>query len=262
MFRKIIITSISVILLAFNVNASSDGELVLKKKNKPSEIKDCFENLNRTTFAFNQALDGVIFKPVAKAYRVLPSPVRSGVSNSLDNISNLVTIPNNIIQGDLKKAGINSGRFIINTTVGILGFIDVAELLGLPEYVKEDYGQSLAKMGVGPGCYVVIPVLGPSTVRDATGSLINLMGGDPWYNVTVKNNTQHFNDIDYYSSRVTSGVNFRAKNYDSLENLEQNSLDFYASVKSLYLQDREQKILNTNIIINTQDDSDWEEIEN
>ena len=104
--------------------------------------------------------------------------------------------------------------------------------------------------------------LGPSTVRDATGSLINLMGGDPWYNVTVKNNTQHFNDIDYYSSRVTSGVNFRAKNYDSLENLEQNSLDFYASVKSLYLQDREQKILNTNIIINTQDDSDWEEIEN
>ena len=260
--KSIIFTFLVLAMFTVNVSAGTDGELVLKKKNKPSEIKDCFENLNRTTFAFNQALDGVIFKPVAKAYRVLPSPVRSGVSNSLDNISNLVTIPNNIIQGDLKKAGINSGRFIINTTVGILGFIDVAELLGLPEYVKEDYGQSLAKMGVGPGCYVVIPVLGPSTVRDATGSLINLMGGDPWYNVTVKNNTQHFNDIDYYSSRVTSGVNFRAKNYDSLENLEQNSLDFYASVKSLYLQDREQKILNTNIIINTQDDSDWEEIEN
>ena len=142
MFRKIIITSISVILLAFNVNASSDGELVLKKKNKPSEIKDCFENLNRTTFAFNQALDGVIFKPVAKAYRVLPSPVRSGVSNSLDNISNLVTIPNNIIQGDLKKAGINSGRFIINTTVGILGFIDVAELLVAGEALLREPGKT------------------------------------------------------------------------------------------------------------------------
>ena len=261
MFRKIIITSISIILLAFNVNAASDGELVLKK-NEPSEVKDCFENLNRATFAFNQALDGVIFKPVASAYRVLPSPIKSGVSNSLDNLSNLVTIPNNIIQGEFKKAGVNSGRFIINTTIGILGFIDVAQNLGFPDYEKEDYGQSLAKLGVGPGCYVVLPVLGPSTVRDAAGSLANVMGGDAWYNVTVKNDTHYFSDIDYYSSRITSGVDFRAKNYDAIENLEKNSLDFYASVKSLYLQDRQQKILNTNAIIETQDDSDWEEIEN
>ena len=185
MFRKIIIISISIILLTFNVNAGSDGELILKK-NKPTEIKDCFENLNRATFAFNQALDGILFKPVASAYRILPSPVRSGVSNSLDNLSNLVTIPNNIIQGDLKKAGLNTGRFIINTTVGILGFIDVAEHIGLPDYEKEDYGQSLAKLGVGPGCYLVLPVLGPSTVRDAAGSLVNVMGGDAWYNITVK----------------------------------------------------------------------------
>ena len=248
-------------MLTFNVNAGSDGELILKK-NQPTEIKDCFENLNRATFAFNQALDGILFKPVASAYRILPSPVRSGVSNSLDNLSNLVTIPNNIIQGDLKKAGLNTGRFIINTTVGILGFIDVAEHIGLPDYEKEDYGQSLAKLGVGPGCYLVLPVLGPSTVRDAAGSLVNVMGGDAWYNITVKNDTHHFTDIDYYTSRVTSGVDFRAKNYDALENLEKNSLDFYASVKSLYLQDRQQKILNTNKIIDTQDDSSWEEIDN
>ena len=261
MFRKIIITSLSIILLALNANAGSDGELVLKK-NEPAEIKDCFENLNRATFAFNQALDGVIFKPVASAYRVLPSPVRSGVSNSLDNLSNLVTIPNNILQGDFKKAGINSGRFVINTTIGILGFIDVAQHIGLPDYEKEDYGQSLAKFGIGPGCYLVLPVLGPSTVRDAGGDLVSVMGGDAWYNVTVKNDTQHFSDIDYYSSRLTSGVDFRAKNFDSLDNLEKNSLDFYASVKSLYLQDRQQKILNTNKISNTQDDSDWEEIDN
>ena len=260
MFRKIIF-SLSIILIALNANAGSDGELVLKK-NEPTEIKDCFENLNRATFAFNQALDGVIFKPVASAYRILPSPVRSGVSNSLDNLSNLITIPNNILQGDLKKAGINSGRFVINTTIGILGFIDVAQHIGLPDYEKEDYGQSLAKFGIGPGCYIVLPVLGPSTVRDAAGSLVSVMGGDAWYNVTVKNDTQYFSDIDYYSSRVTSGVDFRAKNYDSLDNLEKNSLDFYASVKSLYLQDRQQKILNTNKIIDTQDDSDWEEIDN
>jgi phospholipid-binding lipoprotein MlaA len=260
MFRKIIITSVSIILLTLNVNASSDGELALKK-NQPSEIKDCFENLNRATFAFNQALDGIIFKPVASVYRVLPSPIRSGVSNSLENLSTLVTIPNNIIQGDLKKAGINSGRFVINTTVGVLGFIDVAQHLGIPEYEKEDYGQSLAKLGVGPGCYVVLPVLGPSTVRDTAASFVNVMGGDAWYNVTVNNDTHHFSDVDYYSSRLTAGIDFRAKNYDSIENLEKNSLDFYASVKSLYLQDRQQKILNTNSIVNTQDDSDWEEIE-
>ncbi len=260
MFRKFIILFISIFFLSFNAYSGSDGNLILKK-NKPAEIKDCFEPINRATFAFNQALDGIIFKPVASAYRVLPSPIKTGVSNSLDNLSNLITIPNNVLQGELKKAGVNSGRFVVNTTIGILGLIDVAEALGFPEYEKEDYGQSLATLGVGPGCYLVLPVLGPSTVRDASASIINFIGGDAWYNVTVNNDTQYFNDFDYYASRLTAGVDFRAKNYNSIENLEKNSVDFYASVKSLYLQDRQQKILNTNKIIETQDDSDWEEIE-
>jgi len=260
MFRKFVITLLAYMLLTINANAGSDGELVLKK-NQPAEVKDCFEKINRATFAFNQALDGIIFKPVASAYRVLPSVVKTGVSNSLTNLSNVVTIPNNILQGELKKAGVNSGRFIINTTIGILGFIDVAQHLGFPEYDKEDYGQTLATMGVGPGCYIVLPVLGPSTVRDTTASIANFVGGDAWYNITVENDTRYFSDFDYYASRVTSGVDFRAKNFDSIENLKKNSIDFYASVKSLYLQDRQQKILNTKKIIETQDDSDWEEIE-
>ena len=260
MFRKLVIAVTIIVFSTINANAGSDGELILKK-NQPTEVKDCFERLNRATFAFNQALDGVVFKPIASAYRILPSPIKSGVSNSLDNLSNLVTIPNNILQGELKKAGVNSGRFVINTTVGILGFIDVAKHVGLPQYEKEDYGQTLGAMGVGPGCYLVLPVLGPSTVRDATASIANFIGGDAWYNVTVKNNTDHFTDFDYYSSRALSGIDFRAKNYDAIDNLEKNSIDFYASVKSLYLQDRQQKILNTNKIIETQDDSDWEEIE-
>ena len=259
--KKIIIILFTTFALTLNVNAGSDGELLLKK-NQPSEIKDCFEKLNRATFAFNQALDGIIFKPVASAYKILPSPVKSGVSNSLDNLSNLVTVPNNILQGDFRTAGINTGRFVINSTVGILGLIDVAQFLGLPEYEKEDYGQSLAKHGVGPGCYVVLPVLGPSTARDTVGSSLNFLGGDAWYNVTVRNDTHYFSDIDYYSSKVTGGVDFRAKNYDAIENLQKNSLDFYASVKSLYLQDRQQKILNTKRVTDTQNDSDWEEIDN
>ena len=256
MIKKFVIILITTLTLAVNVNAASDGELLLKK-NEPSEVKDCFEKINRATFAFNQVLDGVIFKPVASAYRILPSPVKTGVSNSLDNLSNLVTIPNNILQGDFKLAGLNTGRFLINTTVGVLGLIDVAQHLGMSEYEKEDYGQSLAKAGVGPGCYIVLPVLGPSTARDTIASMGNFVGGDAWYNVTVKNDTHYFRDIDYYSSKVTAGIDFRAKNYDSIDNLEKNSIDFYASVKSLYLQDRQQKILNSKKIINTQDDSDW-----
>ena len=260
MIYRYLIILITVIGLNSKAIAGDDGQLLLKK-NDPSEVKDCFEGLNRATFAFNQALDKVIFKPVATAYRVLPSPVKSGVSNSLDNLSNVVTIPNNILQGEFKKAGVNTGRFIINTTLGILGIFDVAEKVGFSEYEKEDFGQSFAKMGMGPGCYLVLPVLGPSTVRDAAGSVVNLAGGDAWYNVTVRNDTQHFEDMHYYTSKVMAGVDFRAKNFDEIDNLEKNSIDFYSSVKSLYLQDRQQKILNSKKIINTQNDSDWEEID-
>ena len=261
MIKKITLTLIATITLIVNVNASSDGELLLKK-NDPTEVKECWESFNRASFALNQGLDKVIFKPVASVYRTLPTPIKSGVSNSLDNLSNVVTIPNNILQGEFSKAGVNTGRFIINTTVGILGFVYVATLIGFEEYEKEDYGQTLAVHGVGPGCYLVLPVLGPKTARDTLASTLNFMGGDAWYNVSVANDTQHVSEFDYYASRVTAGVDFRAKNYDSIENLQKNSLDFYASVKSVYLQDRQQKILNSNQVIESMDESDWEELDN
>ena len=260
MMKKIIVILITTFTLVVNVHAGSDGELILKK-NEPSEIKDCSETFNKASFALNQGLDKIIFKPVSSVYRVLPGPVKTGVSNSLNNLSNVVTIPNNILQGDFALAGVNTGRFLINTTVGVLGLIDVATYFGLSEYVREDYGQSLASYGVGPGCYLVLPVLGPSTARDTIASITNFVGGDAWYNVTVRNDTNYFKDVDYYASKITAGVDFRAKNFDSIENLEKNSLDFYASVKSLYLQDRQQRILNSKKIVETQDDSDWEEIE-
>ena len=261
MFKKIALVVITTFTLILNVNASSDGELLLKKNN-PSEVKECWEGFNRAAFALNKGLDKIIFKPISSVYRNLPIPIKNGTSNSLDNLSNVVTIPNNILQGEFYKAGVNTGRFIINTTVGILGLFDVATLIGFEEYKKEDYGQTLAVHGVGPGCYIVLPVLGPSTMRDTVARVTNFVGGDAWYNVTVNNDTQYFSDFDYYASKVTGGVDFRAKNYDSIENLEKNSIDFYASVKSLYLQDRQQKILNAKKIVDTQDDSDWEEIEN
>ena len=257
--RKILILLMLSILIFSNSFAGSDGELTLSKKTKP--VKDCFESVNRITFAVNMGLDKIIFKPVAKGYRILPSPIRAGVSNALDNLSTLVTIPNNVLQGELKKAGVNTGRFAINTTIGILGIFDVAEAIGFPEYVKEDYGQTLGTYGIGPGCYLVLPVIGPSTVRDTAGSFINIMGGDPWYNASVNGNNEYLSDTTYAASRIMAGIDFRAKNIESLDNLEKNSMDFYASVRSLYLQDRQLKISNTKAIIETMDDSDWEEIQ-
>ena len=257
---KKILTILTLSFFIFtNSFAGSDGELNLSKKSTP--VKDCFEPINRFTFAVNMGLDKVIFKPVAKSYRVLPSPIKAGVSNALDNLTTLVTIPNNVLQGELKKAGVNTGRFAINTTIGVLGIFDVAEAIGFPEYVKEDYGQTLGTYGIGPGCYLVLPVIGPSTIRDTAGSFINIMGGDPWYNASVNANNEYLSDSTYVASRVMTGIDFRAKNIESLDNLEKNSMDFYASVRSLYLQDRQMKISNSKAIIETMDDSDWEEIE-
>ena len=260
--KKILISSIIGIFLAFGAVAGTDGKNSLSK-NKPKPVKDCFEGLNRATFALNQGLDKVILKPVAKAYRTLPSPVRNGTNNVLVNLSSLITIPNNVLQGEFRTAGVNTGRFIINTTVGILGIFNVAEKMGFSEYEKEDYGQTLGVWGVGPGCYIVLPVLGPSTIRDAAGSFINVMGGDPYYNVSAHGNNEYLDKSDYMLTKTISAIDFRSKTIDSFDNLEKNSLDFYASVKSLYLQDRQRKIANTktNATIEILYEGDWEEIE-
>ena len=225
------------------------------------EVKDCFEKINRATFAFNMALDKVLFRPVATGYRKLPSPVRSGTSNALNNLSNLVTIPNNILQGDFRSAGNNTIRLIINTTIGIVGIFDPANALGFEKLDKEDFGQTFGAMGIGEGCYLVLPVIGPSTVRDAVGSIVSMSGGDAWYNVTVRNDTQYFKESDYYYSKLTEGVDFRAKNLESFDSLEKTSVDFYATVRSLYLQDRERKIKNLKVKTDTLDDSDWDSLD-
>jgi phospholipid-binding lipoprotein MlaA len=259
-FLKISLISI---ILSTNAFAGSDGELTLSKKIKST--KDCFEPINRATFAFNMGLDKAIFKPVSKSYRKLPPPIKKGTGNILRNLSNLITIPNNILQGDFKKAGTNLGRLAVNSTVGILGIVDVADKMGFSKYEKEDYGQTFGAWGIGPGCYLVLQVLGPSTVRDTAGSFMNAIGGDPWYNASISGNNEFLTNKTFITSKIVNGVDVRSKNIDLLDNLEKNSLDFYASVRSMYLQDRELKINNAKrirgnleIIYN---ESDWEEIE-
>jgi len=263
MLKKLTVIIITVFLFAFNANAGSDNELTINK-DQPKEIKDCFEKLNRATFAFNQSLDKAIIKPIAKGYRKLPDPIQKGTSNAVNNLSNLITIPNNVLQGDIKLAFINTGRLVVNTTIGILGTIDVANKMGFPKYEKEDYGQTLGAWGVGPGCYLVLPVLGPSNLRDTAGSFVNVMGGDPWYNASTHGNNEFLSERVYLSSKALSGISFRSDNIESLDNFEKNSIDFYASVKSLYTQDRENKIKNNqrgNIEVLYKNEEDWEEID-
>tara|TARA_Y100001970_G_C14144241_1_gene808921 strand:+ start:215 stop:1021 length:807 start_codon:yes stop_codon:yes gene_type:complete len=249
---------------ASSIFADSDGTLELNKKEKVNgykEVGDCFEPVNRGIFAFNQVLDKVFFKPIAKGYRILPQPIRSGTSNVLNNLGTVVTVPNNVLQGQFKNASINSLRFAINSTLGIGGIFDVASYYGIQKRDKEDYGQTLGTWGIGDGCYFVLPVLGPTTIRDSIGSMANMLGGDAWYNVTVANDTRYFNESDYYISRLTSGIDFRAKNLESLDSLEKNSIDLYASVRSLYLQDRQRKIANVDLKTETLNDDDWEEVD-
>ena len=143
---------------------------------------------------------------------------------------------------------------------------DRASILGLEEQGKEDFGQTMGVWGAGDGCYFVLPILGPTTARDAIG-LVGNMFLDPVYQVT--HNTEidvgvgngNYSEHNYYYYRGTGAVDFRAKNIESWDSLEKNSIDLYASLKSLYLQNRKQQIANSTSAVETQDDSDWEEID-
>ena len=225
-------------------------------------INECFEGVSRGVLKLNMGLDKAIFKPIAKGYRALPVPLRLGTSNAVENLRSLLTLSNNLLQGNFRLAGNTAGRFAINSTVGILGFFDPAEKMGLEKKSREDFGQTLAVWGSNSGCYFVLPVLGPTTARDAIGLVGNTFL-DPVYQIT--HNTEvmdrSYSEHNYYYYKGTDAVDFRSKNIESIESLEKNSIDFYASVKSLYLQNRQQKISNEEISNKTQDDSDWEEID-
>ena len=228
---------------------------------------ECFEKFSRGTLKFNQALDKAIFKPVAKGYRALPVPIRTGSSNFIENLRSLLTFSNNVLQGDLKGAGNTAGRFAINTTVGILGVFDPASKMGFEKKSREDFGQTLGVWGTDTGCYFVLPVLGPTTARDALGMVGNVFI-DPVYQLTHGSETdivvgnENVGEHNYYIYKGTDAVDFRSKNIESIDSLEKNSIHFNATVKSLYLQNRAQKISNSPVTKKDQDDSDWEEIDN
>ena len=198
--------------------------------------------------------DDVILEPIAKGYNKLPKPIKTGTGNFTSNIATLLSIPNNLLQGNIKQLGQSAGSFIVNTSVGIFGFLNPAEKIGLKPH-KEDVGQTLATYGVGPGCYFVLPILGPTTARDSIGLIADSFV-DPFAHVTIREKelfSVSGNDLDYYSLKGVSAVDFRSDNIKNFTSLEKNSLDLYSSFKSIYLQDREKKIRNSD-----SDQSDWD----
>ena len=268
MIRKLLYISALILLLQANLaNAGTTGSEEIKGSSSSESADECFEGFSRAMFKFNHGLDKVIFEPVAKGYRALPSPVRKGTGNAVDNLRSLLTLSNHILQGDFREAGTTAGRFAVNTTVGILGIFDPAAKLGLEEQGKEDFGQTLGAWGADSGCYFVLPVLGPTTTRDAVGLVGNVFL-DPVYQIThnteIRNGVVgngNYSEHNYYYYRSTGAVDFRAKNIESFDSLEENSIDLYASLKSLYLQNRKKLISNSKSTTETQDDSDWEEID-
>ena len=266
MIKKILYILCLCLFLQINIaNAGSEGSEELSKPKGTAE--ECFEGVSRAMFKFNHALDKAIFKPVAKGYRALPVPIRKGTGNVVDNLRSLLTFSNNVLQGDFHNAGNTAGRFVINSTVGILGIWDPAAALGLEKKGKEDFGQTMGVWGANSGCYFVLPIIGPTTVRDAAGLVGNFFL-DPVYHVTHNSEihnglvgNSNYSEHNYFYYRGTGSVDFRAKNIESFDSIEENSIDLYASLKSLYLQNRKQKIANTRSTVETQDDSDWEEID-
>ena len=219
---------------------------------------ECFENLSRSIFKFNMVFDDIVLEPVAKGYNKLPSPIKKGTSNFTSNIATLLTIPNSLLQGNFREFGNATGSFLINTTVGILGFLNPAERIGLKPH-KEDVGQTLGTYGIGPGCYLVLPILGPSTARDTLGLIADSFI-DPFAQITIREKEifgVSGNDLDFYSVKGTSAIDFRSGNLNNFKSLEKNSIDLYSSFKSVYLQNRENKIQNS-----IDNDEDWGNLDN
>ena len=199
---------------------------------------DPFESFNRSMFAVNQGLDKVVLKPTAQVYSILPQPIRIGVGNVLSNLSLPVTFFNETMQGEASSAGNTLLRFTINSTIGLAGIFDLATGLGL-KHSREDFGQTLGAYGVGSGPYIFLPILGPGNPRDLIGRASDTVINPVYW----AGSNDDENDIRLGVTLI-SGIHARENALELLEELENTSVDYYATVRSLYLQNRESEIRN------------------
>ncbi len=201
------------------------------------ENKDPLESVNRGVYQFNEVADNAVFKPVAKVYKaVTPSPIRKGINNFFNNLRSLTTVLNDILQLKFAHAFTDAGRFVINSTFGIAGFIDVASMDGIPNH-QEDFGQTLGHWGVGNGTYLVLPFLGPSTLRDTTGFVFDAITSDP---ITY---THNIGEIRLHNQlRAMQFLDKRTELLDAKDIADDASLDPYAFTRDAYLQRRASQV--------------------
>ena len=197
---------------------------------------DPWEPLNRRIHAFNNNVDRISFKPLARGYEALfPAPMRRGINNFSRNLLGPLFIINNFLQGKVQRGFSETGRFLANSTWGILGFVDVGKDLGMETY-REDFGQTLATWGVPDGPYVVVPILGPRTLRDATMIPLNF-AADPTFWIQ--------DDVTRWSLYLVRAVDVRAQLF-AAEALMEDSYDRYLTVRESYLQNRRFLIFDGN----------------
>jgi phospholipid-binding lipoprotein MlaA len=200
------------------------------------EVSDPLEPVNRVIYGLNELVDVMLLGPVAEAYGELPSPVRTGVRNILDNLRAPVTFVNDLLQGETDRAGTTFARFFINSTLGLFGLFDLASELGHPQH-HEDFGQTLAVWGVAEGPFLMLPLLGPSTLRDTAGLAVDMLAFDP---------LAHASSIEPSIARgVGEAVDTRHRLDPVIRDVRRNSLDPYATVRSAYVQRRAGEIRNS-----------------
>jgi len=241
---KILLIYFTIILVNFNVYAGASDEVKTNSEDFETsvfddEIYDPLEGVNRAIFGFNNVADKMILEPAAKGYKKLPTPIQSGIGNFIKNLKLPLVAVNQLLQGQGKNAVESTGRFLVNSTIGIFGLIDVADDLGL-EQKEEDFGQTLATWGVGDGFYVVLPLFGPSNLRDTSGMVMTMMT-DP-INAYVASQGEAW---AIPLRTAVNAVDQRSKIIDEVNALRDNSIDYYAAVRSSYYQNRKAAIMNT-----------------
>lgn len=192
---------------------------------------DPLEPINRAIFQFNRVIDGMFLEPAAIMYRgVVPAPVRRGIGNALHNLRSPIILANDMLQGDVDRAGNTLARFLVNSTVGFAGFVEVAEDLGYPRH-DQDFGLTLGRWGAPAGPYLMLPVLGPSSPRDL-GGMVGDFFADPLTHVGNGTGEVHV------ARAGLQTVDFRERNLETFDDLERTSIDLYATFRTIYRQQR------------------------
>lgn len=232
LFRKF--TAVLMVVLSLTLGVVTQPSYA-SNENGNAQVKDPLEPLNRLIFSFNMFLDRIFIKPVAKMYRfVVPEIGRKGVRNVLVNLTEPVTLVNSVLQGDAENSFSTFWRFSINSTIGIGGLFDVAKYGGL-EHRAEDLGQTFGKYGAGSGYYLMLPLMGPSNTRDLVGTV-----GDSFmdpYNYLV-------DGYGVAGRTVLTGLDSREQLIELIDDIQESSLDPYATFRSLYTQRRSDEIKN------------------